>query len=224
MITRICRYCKRPYETFPSIRKQFCSAACANLFKTTSTLVPCLVCGKLTKSYPSRVKQYCSKSCARTALNLTAANPALHRDVSGEKNPMWRGGRAGPRTGAKNPSYGRRREQSPRWKGGRKVRKDGYVLVVAPEGHPHPADRSKRTGIAYILEHRLVMEQLLGRYLRPEEVVHHRDNNPSNNAPENLVLYASQREHLREGHPDGRRRRITQRLRERLALPPPAGT
>lgn len=223
MITRVCRYCKRPYETFPSVRKQFCSGVCAGLFKRTAALVPCLICGKLVKSYPSREHRYCSKSCARTALNQTAANPSLHRDVSGEKNPNWRGGRAAARereraaylsgqppvadrrllTGAANPSYGKRREQSPRWKGGRKVRKDGYVLVVAPEGHPHPSDFHKRTGIAYILEHRLVMEGVLGRYLRPEEVVHHIDGDPSNNAPANLRLYANQGEHTRLGHPKG---------------------
>lgn len=103
------------------------------------------------------------------------------------------------RVGSENPMYGQRLEKCHRWKGGRKVRKDGYTLVVAPPGHPHPCD-SFDTGLTYILEHRLIMEQHLGRYLLPAEVVHHRDGNPRNNAIENLELFASQSEHIRVGH------------------------
>jgi hypothetical protein len=102
--------------------------------------------------------------------------------------------------GPSNPNYGKRKEASHHWKGGRKIRKDGYVLVVAPDGHPYPSDVHEPSSLAYILEHRLIMERQLGRYLRPEEVVHHIDQNPSNNDPSNLRLYANQREHLRDGH------------------------
>jgi hypothetical protein len=44
------------------------------------------------------------------------------------------------------------------------------------------------------------MEAALGRYLRPEEVVHHIDGNPSNNRLDNLRLFASQSDHIREAH------------------------
>lgn len=46
-------------------------------------------------------------------------------------------------------------------------------------------------------EHRTVMEQILGRPLRPGEVVHHIDGNKRNNSPDNLMLFASQTEHAR---------------------------
>ncbi|MCH7549654.1 MAG: HNH endonuclease, partial [Candidatus Krumholzibacteriota bacterium] len=72
-------------------------------------------------------------------------------------------------------------EKNPRWKGGRRTRKDGYVLIWTPTGDK--------------LEHRVVMEQHIGRHLLPAEIVHHKDNNPSNNAIENLEIYASQSEH-----------------------------
>jgi hypothetical protein len=39
-----------------------------------------------------------------------------------------------------------------------------------------------------VLEHRYVMEQFLGRKLKSCEFVHHIDNNPQNNAIENLML------------------------------------
>lgn len=47
-------------------------------------------------------------------------------------------------------------------------------------------------------EHRLVIEQQLGRWLRPEEVVHHRNGKKDDNCPDNLQLFASNAEHKRE--------------------------
>lgn len=77
------------------------------------------------------------------------------------------------------------------WKGGRVLSK-GYWEIYCP-GHPNA-----RKWTHYIPEHRLVMEKVLGRYLLPSEVVHHRDGNRQNNDLENLVVFQTNAEHLKE--------------------------
>lgn len=76
-------------------------------------------------------------------------------------------------------------EEARRWNGGRRVSSHGYVGVL------------KEGAGSYVYEHRKVMEQVLGRPLRRGEVVHHIDGDKTNNAPENLEVFASNGEHLR---------------------------
>ena len=83
--------------------------------------------------------------------------------------------------------FGHKREKSSSWKGGKFMRR-GYILIIKPD---HP----KSTKQGYILEHRLVMEKKLGRYLKPEEVVHHLDLNKQNNHSDNLHLFGGQGKH-----------------------------
>lgn len=47
------------------------------------------------------------------------------------------------------------------------------------------------------LAHRVIVEQLLGRPLTSEEVIHHRDGNRYNNVPENLVIFPKAGDHTR---------------------------
>lgn len=45
--------------------------------------------------------------------------------------------------------------------------------------------------------HRVVAEKMIGRDLKPGEVVHHLDGNIRNNCPENLMVLKSQSEHAK---------------------------
>lgn len=80
--------------------------------------------------------------------------------------------------------------KSGKWNGGKRIRHDGYIQILSPE-HPH----CSKDG--YVMEHRLVMEQILGRYLSEEEIVHHINGVRDDNRPENLFLFASNGEHQR---------------------------
>jgi hypothetical protein len=70
----------------------------------------------------------------------------------------------------------------PRWKGGVKRTGDGRYLAVMDKTHPS-ADVN-----GYVLEHRIIAEGLIGRFLQPQEDVHHINGDHSDNRPENLQV------------------------------------
>ena len=86
-------------------------------------------------------------------------------------------------------------EQNHNWKGGKSITQHGYVLVRVGTMH-HLADVR---GYAY--EHRLVAEKMLGRHLRPNEIVHHRNGDRADNHHDNIEVLASIGHHM-QAHSD----------------------
>lgn len=79
------------------------------------------------------------------------------------------------------------------------MNKAGYIEVWCP-----PERRSGKVR-PYILEHRLVMEEHLGRHLSNRERVHHRNGVKTDNRIENLELWVL-------GHPAGQREKEVGRI------------
>lgn len=121
----------------------------------------CLKCDKkLTGEYQLK---FCSNSCA-SSFNRKGKK---HSEKTKQKISKSRKGKY---KGCNHP----------RWKGGRVIN-DGYKYVLNPN-HPY----STKSG--YVLEHRLIMEKELNRYLKPGEVVHHINEDRLDNRIENLKL------------------------------------
>lgn len=68
---------------------------------------------------------------------------------------------------------------------GCKTTANGYIMVKVSK-HPFANNRG------YVYEHRLVMEKKLGRYLTPNEIVHHENKVKDDN---NLRLFSSTNQH-----------------------------
>ncbi len=81
-----------------------------------------------------------------------------------------------------------RGKNHPNWKGGRHINSDGYVWIFMSE---HPFAKSN-----YILEHHIVIEKYIGRYLKREEVVHHINKIKGDNRIENLMVFKNHAYHI----------------------------
>ena len=78
----------------------------------------------------------------------------------------------------------------PNWKGGKIKDSNGYILILK-RSHSF----CNRRG--YILEHRLVVEKQIDRYLSPTEHVHHINGIKTDNRRENLMAFKNNRAHKR---------------------------
>ena len=114
--------------------------------------------------------RYCSRACRNKAHPLPDGRN-FPPPMRGEANPAWRGG----------VTYKRPKGN---YVGPRYVRCPQEFLAMA---------RSD----GYVMEHRLVMAQRIGRPLLRMEVVNHINHDPRDNRPENLELYPSNGDHKR---------------------------
>jgi hypothetical protein len=88
------------------------------------------------------------------------------------------------------------RENHYNWKGGITTNGQGYIYILQPN-HPFANKRG------HILRSHLVIEKMIGRHLRPGEIVHHKGErypidsikNKQDDRPENLQLFANKSEH-----------------------------
>lgn len=131
----------------------------------------CDLCGKEYTSYQcGKYNHFCSIECRRAGAYLMSQN-ITSEDRERRSKQIIRVNK----TINNDKEHLERRADTLRGKGSGK----GYT---------------KRNGVH---EHRLVAEKMLGRPLKPGEVVHHEDGDKRNNTPENLKVM-TQSEHIRE--------------------------
>lgn len=69
-----------------------------------------------------------------------------------------------------------------RWNNKKLLHSDGYVLIRVGLTHPWAGPNG------YVLEHILIMCSAMGRFLKDDEVVHHKNKDRTDNRLENLEL------------------------------------
>lgn len=200
---KACQVCGAPFacETRArAVRGKVCSQECVlemirqprpsirkTMYERKGQVIACAVCGKEVwrpNAWLKGVAQpVCSKQCngqlrgaewAKHAHKGRAAWTAqsyasYHEKMSGPNNPAWKGGVTYKRTHGNH-------------KGARYVRCPGEFLPMA-----------RKHG--YVMEHRLVVAQALGRCLVRSECVHHCNHDPFDNRLENLALFPTNQAH-----------------------------
>lgn len=198
---------------------RFCSRQCRNLARPKKPIPPpeyfqraCGLCGKQFDATPKRPQYdeplvYCRDCTHRgrieKARQLFVSYKAKHiceicgKEFTLPKRVVRSGKHSGKFCSLRCSYKGRKahgHEFIPATVGAKRVNPQGYIMVFQPNNFD--AIRRRESGAVknerysgWILEHRYVMSQILGRALHPHENVHHVDGNRTNNDPANLELW-----------------------------------
>lgn len=172
-----CHNCGKVFEFAHKKRLQheflFCSKSCETEFRKNKSLnCVCPICKKRFHVDPYDLKKMVHEPCCS------------YKCMGIYRKTKYKG--------KNNPNYGNRGELNPLWKSDEKISSYGYILIRKIN---HPFANSD----GYVFEHRLIAEQYLltddnsveingQKYLKPELIVHHKDENRINNDPNNLMI------------------------------------
>lgn len=193
-IPRACEHCNKTFYLRQSDingkAARFCSPECSAASRSKRSERQCLHCGSAFLATRAALQRGWGKFCSKACYDAYRAKVERVCEECGAS--FWTfpskvkagEGRFCSRS-CTGRFYVRQRigPNSPTWQGGRSVEATGYVNLTIP-------------GRGSIREHRYVMEQHLGRELRPDEHVHHINGDRSDNRIENLQIM-SQSEHMR---------------------------
>lgn len=164
-----CETCGKQFATYPTGRTRFCSPKCWQR--------PCLRCGEMFRP-KTRRNVYCSLACKRgvgtceqCGKEYVFSHHGANRFCSTECFYEF------------SVPVGETRDRG-----------DGYTIIKVPPGTPGAMLLQGRA--RWMLTHRYVMQEKLGRPLLPTERVHHINGKRDDNRPENLELW-------KRSHPAG---------------------
>lgn len=197
MIKCICEICKKEFYTYPyRIRNQrhiFCSQKCYGIY-----LLGKKRSKKITKKIVNtrKLRGYWHSNITKIKIGIGNKGKKRTKIMRNRISDIQKGKHHSPKTEFKKGNHpntefkkGERcREKHPNWKGGIYHSK-GRFYILSPF-HPF---RSKTN---YAIRSHLIIEKAIGRYLTSEEVVHHINNNPSDDRIENLKIL-TRSEHAR---------------------------
>lgn len=174
----------------------------------------CKICGKKRYVKLYHIKKgwgkYCSMKCLGKSKIGIHPKGEFKKGCPAPKtafkkgNIPWDKGKKRPETTGKNHWH---------WKGG-KIETNGYIYVYQPS---HPFCECK----GYVKRANLVMEKILGRYIIPPELVHHKGTkypfgsikNKQDDRPENLQLFPNNSEHMKFPHHKKVNKKAVSRIR-----------
>lgn len=160
---KVCKTCSCEFLDYPTGKTEYCSPNCYRK--------ECTRCGNMFHAATVR-SSYCSDACK---LGTSKCKQCGHDFIVSKK--------------AKGDFCGTAcfyEHKTPT--GSRKIADTGYVLVKVPAGTIGAKKYGTRSG-NWMLEHRYVMQQMLGRPLGLRENVHHLNGRRDDNRPENLELW-----------------------------------
>lgn len=184
-----CLQCGNEFNAHANVIK-YCSITCSNNARKKGKWLNCKICGKKFWATVTRLKlnaQYCSTKCGCQIakrkgkyMNCVVCGKEIYsrtRDIPKKKF-------------CSNICRHKfvRQENHHNWINGKSHNGNGYIVISSPS---HPKQRG-----GYVLEHRVVMEKHLGRYLKSKELVHHINGIKTDNHLDNLMLFPSNKAHL----------------------------
>src|SRR3990167_5843056 len=213
LVDKECPVCKNKFTPTWSGRKH-CSRKCADLSKrTTPEFSLCETCGKKTKNKRGRIRRFCSQQCFWKAPKEKVLEERNCPNCKKTFRPRWDIQEfCSRKCGYQNRSLprgnclhcGKSLEGKPtrvkycshqchaldRPKRGKvdeaigTIKNAGYGYLKIKIGKEHLSADKK----GWVLHHRYMMEQHLGRKLLKTEHIHHRNGNRADNRIENLEL------------------------------------
>ena len=152
--------------------------------------IECPVCGVVFAPEVSK-RKYCSRECYYKMKRIRKDRVEWTKEMRERMSKQY--------TGSGNPMYGKpswnkdkRRpeitgDKHPMWKGGFWRTIDGYKII----------ENNTETNGKKIIEHKVILEEKIGRKLKSNEVTHHVNGDKEDNRAENLVVM-TRSEHMIE--------------------------